>query len=158
MNRWCWPLMIFVGCFGLITASLPASAGHLVLSVNDGKYPMIDGVYKVADPASPDTLTILDVASFPPRVKGETEVHHSVIGPPVGVALTPDEKLALVSIPNRVDQNDKTKVVLEVFLQVLTWRHPLPPSSRGSSWVDTRGGFRSAGPGIWRSWPSRPRE
>lgn len=119
MNRWCWPLMIFVGCFGLITASLPASAGHLVLSVNDGKYPMIDGVYKVADPASPDTLTILDVASFPPRVKGETEVHHSVIGPPVGVALTPDEKLALVSIPNRVDQNDKTKVVLEEFLQVV---------------------------------------
>ncbi len=73
MNRPCRWLTIFLLSFGLISASLPATAGHLVLSVNDGKYPIIDGVYKVADPASPDTLTILDVASFPPRVIGETE-------------------------------------------------------------------------------------
>jgi DNA-binding beta-propeller fold protein YncE len=119
MNRRGWSLVIFSVFLGLIAASAPASAGRLVLSVNDGKNPMVDGVYKVADPAPPDTLTILDVASFPPKVIGEAEVHHSVIGPPVGVAVTPDEKLALVSIPSKIDPNDKTKVVVEEFLQVV---------------------------------------
>lgn len=119
MHRRGWPLVVFSVFYLLAAASPPVSAGRLALSVNDGKNPMVDGVYKVADPAQPDTLTILDLASFPPKVMGETEVHHSVIGPPVGVALSPDERLALVSIPNKLDPNDKTKLVIEDYLQVV---------------------------------------
>jgi DNA-binding beta-propeller fold protein YncE len=108
---------------GTLTALLclvgAASAGHLLLSANDGKYPNVDGVYKVADPMPPDTLTILDVRSFPPRALAEIETNHSVIGPPFGVALTPDEKLALVSCPMKSDPNDKTKLVSHNELQVV---------------------------------------
>ncbi|HYL80858.1 MAG TPA: beta-propeller fold lactonase family protein, partial [Candidatus Acidoferrum sp.] len=111
--------LVFSGLLLLAAVSPSVFAGRLVISVNDGKNPMVDGVYKVANPAPPDTLTILDVASFPPKVVGETEVHHSVIGPPVGVAVNPDETLALVSIPNKVDPNDKTKLIFEDFLQVI---------------------------------------
>jgi DNA-binding beta-propeller fold protein YncE len=103
----------------LLLSVTPAVAGHLLLSANDGKYPIIDGVYKVADPPAPDTLTILDVRSFPPRAIAEIEVHHTGTSPPGAVALTPDEKLALVSAPSRVDPNDKTKLVLEDALQVV---------------------------------------
>jgi DNA-binding beta-propeller fold protein YncE len=103
----------------LLLIPRPAAAVHLMLSANDGKYPNVEGVYKVADPAPPDTLTILDVRSFPPKTLAEVEVKHSVIGPPMGVALTPDEKLALVSCPNRVDPNDKTKVISDNDLQVV---------------------------------------
>ncbi len=108
-------------CALVALAILPGNgfAGHLVVSANDGKYPHFDGVYKVADPAPPDTLTILDVSTFPPRLVTEIEVQHSVIGPPTGVALTPDEKLALVSCPNRVDPNDKTKLAPVNVLQVV---------------------------------------
>jgi len=35
---------------GVFSFASPISAGHLALSANDGKYPMIDGAYKVADP------------------------------------------------------------------------------------------------------------
>lgn len=102
-----------------LAAASPAFAGHLMLSANDGKNPNVDGVYKIADPIAPDTLTILDVRSFPPRAVAAIEVKHTVAGPPQSVALTPDEKLALVSAPNRVDPNDKTKLLLEDALQIV---------------------------------------
>lgn len=78
----------------------PAVAGSLVVSANDGKWPTIDGEYFVADPVVPDTLVVLDASVFPPRVIGQMEVHHSVIGPPMAVAISPDEKIALVSASN----------------------------------------------------------
>jgi WD40 repeat protein len=112
-------LVVLCALVGLTIAVAPALAGHLVLSANDGKYPHFDGVYKVADPPPPDTLTILDVSSFPPRVVAEIEVQHGVTGPPTGVALSPDEKLALVSCPMKVDPNDKTKQAPEKVLQVV---------------------------------------
>ncbi len=103
----------------LLCLAAAASAGHLILSANDGKYPNIEGVYKVADPMPPDTLTILDARSFPPRTIVELETNTSVIGPPFGVTLTPDEKLALVSCPVKADPNDKTKLVSHNELQVV---------------------------------------
>jgi DNA-binding beta-propeller fold protein YncE len=60
----------------------------------------------------------------------------------VGVALSPDEKLALVSIPNKIDPQDKTKLAWEAFLQVVdleatppavTARLPLPGHPWGVS-------------------------
>ncbi len=113
------PLAALLVVLGMLVAAGPVVGGHLILSANDGKYPNVDGAYKVADPAPPDTLTILDARSFPPRVVAEIEVVHSVIGPPQGVALTPDEKIALVAAPMKVDPNDKTKLVPESYLQVV---------------------------------------
>lgn len=102
-----------------LVAAGPALAGHLMLSANDGKYANVDGVYKIADPPAPDTLTILDVRSFPPRAIAEIETNHSVIGPPTGVALSADEKLAFVSCPMKRDPSDKTKLVSHNELQVV---------------------------------------
>lgn len=93
-------------------------AGHLVASVSDGKYLRVDGAYRVKE-AGPDVLSVLDASSFPPRVVAEIPVRHSVIGPPTGVALTPDERLALVSMPYVVDPTDRTKVVPHAYLQII---------------------------------------
>jgi len=109
---------IVAGC----AAREPAIVGkhpHFVLSGNDGKYPNVDGVYKVADPPLKDTLTVLDATGFPPRKVAEIEVQHSVTAPPMTIAITADEKLALVSVPNRVDPNDKTKIALDSYMQVV---------------------------------------
>lgn len=113
-------MLTVLGALGaLLCLAGAASAGHLILSANDGKYPNIEGVYRVADPMPPDTLTILDARSFPPRAIGEIETVHSVIGPPLGVALTPDEKLAFVSCPMKRDPQDKTRLVAGNELQVV---------------------------------------
>lgn len=114
------PLLTALALLVALAVASPALGGHLVVSANDGKLPNVDGVYRVADPAPSDTLTVLDVSSFPPRIVAEIEgIEHSVIGPPKGVALTPDEKLALVSCPNKVDPADKTKVIPDNILQVV---------------------------------------
>ena len=114
----CAALALVAGC----AAQTPAIVGkhpHLVLSGNDGKYPNIDGVYKVADPPMKDTLTVLDATGFPPRKVAEIEIQHTVTAPPMTIAITADEKIALVSAPNRVDPNDKTKVVTDTYMQIV---------------------------------------
>ena len=95
------------------------AGGRLIISGNDGKLPIFDGVYKVAEQVVPDTLTVLDASTFPPKVVGQVEVEHSVTAPPMAVALSPDERLALVSAANRVDPRDRTKVVTDNFVQVV---------------------------------------
>jgi 6-phosphogluconolactonase (cycloisomerase 2 family) len=103
----------------LVLAPGLASAGNLILSANDGKQPMVNGAYQVADPPAPDTLAVIDASVWPPKLKAEIEVQHSVAAPPSAVALSPDEKLALVGAPNKVDPKDKTKTVVEKFVQVV---------------------------------------
>ncbi len=114
----CAALALLAGC----AAQQPAIVGkhpHFVLSGNDGKYPNIEGVYKVADPPLKDTLTVLDATGFPPRKVAEIEIQHTVTAPPMTIAITADEKIALVSAPNRVDPNDKTKVVTDTYMQIV---------------------------------------
>ncbi len=136
--RW---LSLAALCLGLGVIANTTWAGHLVLSANDGKYPQVDGAYKVADPPEPDTLMILDVSKFPPRVVAEIEVMHGTPGPPNGVALSPDEKLALVSNTNKIDPKDKTKVIPDETLQVVDLESSPPkiisrlPLGRGPSGV-----------------------
>ena len=111
-------IVLLAGC----AAQTPAIVGrhpHLILSGNDGKFPNVDGVYKVADPPLGDTLTVLDATGFPPRKIAEIEIQHTVTAPPMTIAITPDEKLALVSAPNRVDPNDKTKIVTDNYMQIV---------------------------------------
>lgn len=68
----------------------------------------------------PDTVTVLDAASFPPRVVSVIQgAPHSNSGPPQSIAITPDEKLVLVSAPNHVDPNDATKLVEDDYVSVI---------------------------------------
>src|SRR5947209_19523518 len=95
-------------------AQTPAIVGkhpHFVLSGNDGKYPNIDGVYKVADPPLKDTLTVLDATGFPLRKVAEIEIQHTVTAPPMTIAITAHEKPRLGSAPNRGEPGDKAEGV-----------------------------------------------
>src|SRR5690348_2279915 len=101
-------------CSALIIASATvASAGSLIVSANDGKAAMVNGAYKVDDPPLGDTLAVIDAGSFPAKLLGQVAVEHSVAAPPFAVALSPDEKLALVGAANKVDPADKTKLVVD---------------------------------------------
>lgn len=120
MNRSCLlPLVFVVALAGCATSPEGGGGPRLLLSGNDGKQPMVDGVYRVAGSPGPDTLTVLDASVFPPKKIAEIEVQHSVAGPPMTIAITADEKLALVSAPNRVDPKDRTKLLTENFVQIV---------------------------------------
>ena len=104
---------------GCATTPEGGSSGRLLLSGNDGKFPNVDGRYRVAEQPVPDTLTVLDTSVFPPKKIAEIEIQHTVTAPPMTIAITSDEKLALVSAPNRVNPADKSKVVTDNFMQIV---------------------------------------
>lgn len=112
-------LRLALGLVLTIPGMTAAQCGSLIVSANDGKAPMVNGSYKVDDPPVADTLAVIDAATFPAKLLGQVEVQHSVTAPPFAVALSPDEKLALVAAPNKVDPTDKSKLVAEKLIQVV---------------------------------------
>jgi DNA-binding beta-propeller fold protein YncE len=93
----------------LAVAIAPVADAQIAVSANDNKVVLVNGVVTVLGSAPPDTVSIIDLKASPPRVIGEVPAPVSVAGPPLSVAVTPDESLALVTASNKVDPTDATK-------------------------------------------------
>ena len=100
-------LMVLLG----LVAVVPVAHAQLAISVNDNKVVLDNGTAKVVPNPAPDTVTIIDLKANPPRVVAEIKAPASVVGPPLSVALTPDESLALVTAAQKIDPADPTKRV-----------------------------------------------
>jgi DNA-binding beta-propeller fold protein YncE len=98
----------FVLMLGLLAVTANAGA-ELAVSANDNKVVNVNGAVKVVPNAPSDTVAIIDLKASPPRVIAEVNAPVSVVGPPLSVAITPDESLALVTASAKVDPNDATK-------------------------------------------------
>lgn len=110
-----------------LTAAAPAArAGALIVSGDDGKAARVDGAYIIDPHRVPDAFVVLDARSFPPRIVGETTVHHSVSAPPSAVALAPGGQVALLAAPDRIDPKKRTGFEPESFLQVIVIRQGRP--------------------------------
>jgi len=98
-------------CLALSLGAMQAHA-QIAVSSNDHKITQENGVNKnVANPP-PDTITIVDLGALPVKVLGTVNnVPGSVVGPPLSVAITPDESLALVASSSKLDPADPTKLV-----------------------------------------------
>jgi DNA-binding beta-propeller fold protein YncE len=102
-----WTLAIIVA-LGAV-ALVPPSHAQIAVSANDNKVVNDNGTVKVVPNAPPDTVAIIDLKASPPRVIAEVQAPVSVVGPPLSIAVTPDESLALVTASNKVDPSDPTK-------------------------------------------------
>lgn len=103
-------------------ASCLAAAGacaQLAVSANDNKVTLDNGTNRVVANPPPDTVTVIDLSAKPPRVIAELNVPTSVVGPPMSVAVSPDESLALVTRANKIDPADPSKVVADDTLTVI---------------------------------------
>ena len=98
----------------LLALAAPAATGaraQLALSANDNKQMMENGVVRTVREPAPDTLSIIDLSTTPPRVRDEIKVPASVVGPPYSVAIAPNERLALVTANQRPDPADPTRLI-----------------------------------------------
>jgi DNA-binding beta-propeller fold protein YncE len=109
-----------------VLVSAPAASAQIAVSANDNKVVLANGVVKVVPNPPPDTVTIIDLKVWPPKVLGEVEAPASVVGPPLSVAITPDESLALVTAAMRVDPSDPTKQAPDSRLSVIDLRAASP--------------------------------
>ncbi|TCZ58535.1 YncE family protein [Roseicella aquatilis] len=97
---------------GLAALALPAAArAQLLLSANDNKVVLENGAVRTLRDPQPDTLSVIDLASGTPALRAEIAVPASVVGPPSSVAVTPDERLALVTANQRPDPDQNGKLV-----------------------------------------------
>lgn len=102
---------VFVCAVSILSLFSPAAYAQLAVSANDGKAVLVDGV--PTTPASPpaDTVSIIDLNVLPPKVVGEIKAPTSVVGPPLSVAVSPDESIALVTAAMKIDPADAKKTV-----------------------------------------------
>lgn len=91
-----------LGVLGAMLAVANLSA-QIAVSSNDRKQALVGGIVKQIPNPPPDSLTIVDMGVFPPKVIAELDAPGGVAGPPQAVAITPDESLALVASSTRVD-------------------------------------------------------
>jgi DNA-binding beta-propeller fold protein YncE len=111
----------------LVGLALPSSAeAQLAVSSNDNKVTLDNGVVKVVPNPAPDTATIIDLGATPPRVVAEISVPGSVVGPPLSVAIAPDQGLALITSSMKIDPADRTKQVPDNRLSVVDLRASPP--------------------------------
>jgi DNA-binding beta-propeller fold protein YncE len=94
----------------VVTSALPIAAmADVVVSSNDGHSVMDAQKTIVApNPASPDTITVIDVKSYPPRIKATFDAPGSVVGPPGAIWISKDESWGIVTSATKADAGAKT--------------------------------------------------
>lgn len=90
-------------------AGTPFAHAQLAVSANDNKVVLQNGVVNTVTNPPPDTVSVIDLGTFPPRLLAEIAVPTSVVGPPFSVAIAPDESIALVTAAEKIDPKDATK-------------------------------------------------
>jgi DNA-binding beta-propeller fold protein YncE len=112
-------MLATAGVASLVALVSSTAHAQLVVSANDAKAVLIDGVNTTVPKGPPDTVTLLDFRSSPPKVIAEIEVPNSVIGPPQNIAATPDRSLLFITSSTKIDPADSTKTVPDDRLTVI---------------------------------------
>ena len=112
-----WTLVV-IGALAVVALVSPSHA-QIAVSANDNKVVNDNGALKVVPNAPADTVAIIDLNARPPRLAAEVQAPVSVVGPPLSVALTPDEGLALVTASNKVDPANPTRTVSDNRMSVI---------------------------------------
>jgi DNA-binding beta-propeller fold protein YncE len=98
-------------CVMALAGAWAASAGaaEFLVVANDNKVVLVDGKVTVVEKPASDVIAVLDISQFPPTVVTEINAPATVLGPPLTVAVTPDQSLALVTGGSQINPKDPTK-------------------------------------------------
>jgi len=94
-------------------------SAQIAVSANDSKVKLVDGKVVVQKDPAPDTVSIIDLRANPPKLLAEIDVPNSVVGPPLNVAVSPREDIALVTANQKIDPADPSKTIADDKLTVI---------------------------------------
>jgi DNA-binding beta-propeller fold protein YncE len=106
----------------LLLCSTAAQAG-LMISANDGKQ-IVKGD---PTPRTPDSVSVLDIGHYPPRVIGTVQVPAAMIGSPNAVAVGADEKFAIITAAQNYVEADPENPVPGDTVSVIDLADPAHP-------------------------------
>ena len=75
---------------------------QVVIAGNDNKALVVDGKLQI-DPQGVQSVSIIDIGPDGPTLRATVEVPNSIFGPPTNLAVTADNRLALVAEAVRID-------------------------------------------------------
>jgi hypothetical protein len=83
---------------GALLATAGGARGQLLITGNDEKVSFDETGKTVTHPPGKDTVSIIDIHDpTKPRILANLPLMNSITGPPVNLAITPDQHLALVA-------------------------------------------------------------
>lgn len=91
----------------------------ILISGNDNKIELTTGQPLIERNSAPDSLSVLDFSSFPPRVRHITGIPNTVLGPPSNIAVTPDGAIALVASAIKIDPQNPTNWVPDRIVRLI---------------------------------------
>jgi DNA-binding beta-propeller fold protein YncE len=105
----------------LLIGSLAAVHAQLAVSANDGKQ-----IRPGDDPPGirPDTVSVIDLDHYPPKILGSVEAPATLIGPPNAVAVAADSSFAVVVCGQKTDPADPTRLLSTGIVSVIDLAHP----------------------------------
>ena len=104
-----------------------AAHAQIAVSANDGEQPRL---YEQPVPADfkPDTVSVIDLNHYPPKVIGAVQAPVSMIGPPTSVGVARDGSFAIVTQSQKYDTSVPPKVVLDGTVSVIDLKDPRRPA------------------------------
>jgi DNA-binding beta-propeller fold protein YncE len=108
--------LVLAGCAGMSSTSSSASAGkrELMIVANDEKQAWDAAGNAVLSAPGRDSLSIIDIGTDPlaPKIIATLPLPNTIAGPPVNLAITPDESIAIVANSlNVISENGVLKAV-----------------------------------------------
>lgn len=91
-------------------ACVMATAAHadIILSMNDNHTVLDDKANQVApSTVRPDTIDLIDVSKYPPRITATIEAPGSVVGPPLAIWVAEDESWAISTAATKAEPGAK---------------------------------------------------
>jgi DNA-binding beta-propeller fold protein YncE len=116
--------IVLAGGVFLATSLVPIAAqAELAISANDGKQ-LQQGE---ATQRTPDSISVIDLGHYPPKVIGSVEVPAAMIGPPDAVAVGAGERFAIVTAAQKFDSADPLHPAADDKISVIDLADPAHP-------------------------------
>jgi DNA-binding beta-propeller fold protein YncE len=112
--------------FAAFVAVATPAAADLAVTANDNHSANVDGVVGPAKKPPPDSVSIIDLAQYPPKVIATVEAPTSVVGAPTSIWIAPDESYAIVTAATKVEPQNPDRIVPDDRVSVIDL-NPSPP-------------------------------
>jgi DNA-binding beta-propeller fold protein YncE len=96
---------------GLLLVTSGSACAQILLSGNENKLDLTGGAARAVPNPAPDSITLVDFVTFPPKTTTLSDIPNTVIGPPSNIAITPDRSLALIANSVNIDPANPTNTI-----------------------------------------------
>jgi DNA-binding beta-propeller fold protein YncE len=113
-EKWCW-----LGALATLLTLATSAAADLAVTANDSHSTNVDGVMGPARNPPPDTVSVIDLAQYPPKVIAIVSAPTSVVGAPTSIWISPDESFVIVTAATKIEPQNPDRIVSDDRVSVI---------------------------------------